>query len=419
MRRTDLAVVGGGASGLAAALAAADAGKKRLSVTVLEKNPRVGKKLLLTGNGRCNLTNREAGDGSHYHGDGGARVMLDRCPPERVLELFRRAGLLCRELEGGRFYPYSLQASSVLNVLRRNLDAFGVEVLCGFEVKFIRKSEGGLILSSPEGDILARRVILAAGGAACPQSGSDGAGFALAKALGHAVGPVCPSLVQVKTDPARVRPLKGVRCPVSAAFRARGKVMRVSEGEVQFTENALSGICIFELSRCFGELRAPADAQIALDLFPEYPADRLAGLFRASAESSEDLSAPQLLEGFLPKTLGIELSRYAFGGLSGALRTEEAGRLAAAAKDFRFPAYGTFSWDRAQVTAGGVPLSELTENLESKKCPGLCLCGELLDVDGDCGGFNLHWAWTSGLIAGKAAMESILEEDGGIWKAKF
>ncbi|WP_326975079.1 NAD(P)/FAD-dependent oxidoreductase [Caproicibacter sp. BJN0012] len=409
MRQADLAVVGGGASGLAAALAAAASGK-RGSAVVLEKNPRVGKKLLLTGNGRCNLTNRGAGDGSHYHGDAGAREVLDRFPPERILELFQKAGLLCRELDGGRIYPYSLQASSVLNVLRRNLDRFGVEVLCGFDVKDIRKSDGGFLLSSPEGDLPARRVILAAGGSACPQSGSDGGGYSLAKALGHTVVPVYPSLAPVKTDPARVRPLKGVRCPVSAAFRTRGQVVRASAGEVQFTENALSGICIFELSRCFGDLRAPKDAEIALDLFSGYSLERVTGLLRAAAEGAGELSAPQLLEGFLPKALCVELSRYAFGGASGVLRREDLGRLASAAKDFRFPVRGTFSWDRAQVTAGGVPLSELTESLESKKCRGLYLCGELLDVDGDCGGFNLHWAWASGLAAGKAAADSLREK---------
>lgn len=409
MRQADLAVVGGGASGLAAALVAAS-GERHCAVAVLEKNPRVGKKLLLTGNGRCNLTNRCAGDSLHYHGDAGARAVLDRFPPERILELFRSAGLLCRELDGGRIYPYSLQASSVLNVLRRNLDRSGVETLCGFDVKSVRKSSGGFVLSSPEGDLSARRVILAAGGSACPQSGSDGGGFRLAKALGHTVGPVHPSLVQVKTDPARVRPLKGVRCPVSASFRARGKTVRTAAGEVQFTENALSGICIFELSRCFGELRTPENAEIALDLFPEYPPERLTGLLCATAVGAGEDLVSQILEGFLPKALGIELLKHALGGASmpaGTLKKDDFKRLATAAKEFRFPARGTFSWDRAQVTAGGVPLSELTEALESKKCPGAYLCGELLDVDGDCGGFNLHWAWASGLTAGRAAAESL------------
>ncbi len=411
MQKVDLAVIGGGASGLAAALAAAEAAQtKKISIAVLEKNPRVGKKLLLTGNGHCNLTNRAAGSPSHYHGDPGALAVLNRFPPEQILSLFQKLGLLCRELDGGRIYPYSLQAPSALNLLRRGLEQRGVKTLCGFDVKSVRKADGGFQISSPAGELLARRTILAAGGAACPRSGSDGCGFALAEALGHSVTPTYPALVPVKTDPVRVRPLKGVRCPALASFRLGGKSVRTSGGEVQFTESALSGICIFELSRCFGELRAPRDAEISLDLFPEYPGKKLEQMLCAAANGNRALSAPELLEGFLPKALGIELARYALGGGSkqaGALKPEDLVRLASAAKQFCFPVRGTFSWDRAQVTAGGVPLSELTGQLESKKCPGLYLCGELLDVDGDCGGFNLNWAWASGLTAGKAAVHRL------------
>jgi predicted Rossmann fold flavoprotein len=411
VQQAALAVVGGGASGLAAALAASRrAGFRPGSVVLLEKNPRVGKKLLLTGNGRCNLTNRNAGDRARYHGDTEARAVLDRFPPEQILRLFQKAGLLCRELDGGRIYPYSLQASSVLNILRRNLDRSGVRVLCDFDVNRIEKSKDGFRLSSPAGALFARRVVLAAGGSACPRTGSDGGGFSLAGKLGHTLRPVYPSLVQVKTDPARVRSLKGVRCPALVSFRAGGKTVRTATGEVQFADGALSGICVFELSRCFGELHAPKDAEIVLDLFPEYETEQLIELLRTAACGETGISAPQLLEGFLPKALGAELSKYALGVTqtkTGLRKTEEFQKLARAAKEYRFPVRGTFSWDRAQVTAGGVPLSELTENLESKKCRGLYLCGELLDVDGDCGGFNLHWAWASGLTAGKAAAESL------------
>ncbi|MFU0832594.1 MAG: Aminoacetone oxidase family FAD-binding enzyme [Oscillospiraceae bacterium] len=411
MQTVDVAVVGGGASGLMAALAASRAVKAHhLSIAILEKNPRVGKKLLLTGNGRCNLTNRSAGSLSHYHGDRKAASVLNSFPPEQVLKLFEKLGLLCRELDGGRIYPYSLQASSVLNVLRRNLDTSGVKTLCDFNVQSIRRQNRGFVLSSPNGEIFARRVILASGGLACPRSGSDGSGFALAESFGHSVRPLCPALVQIKTDPARVRPLKGVRCPASAAFRVNGKSIRTSRGEVQFTDNALSGICIFELSRCVGELHTLQKAEISLDLFPEYTEKKLTALFCAAADGRGILSVPQFLEGFLPKALCIELSKYTFGSASKTMDTLSADdyeRLASSAKAFRFPVLGTLSWDRAQVTAGGVPLSELTDCLESKKCRGLYLCGELLDVDGDCGGFNLHWAWASGMTAGTAAAVGI------------
>jgi predicted Rossmann fold flavoprotein len=411
MQMVDVAIVGGGASGLAAALAAAHSVKTGShSIAILEKNPRVGKKLLLTGNGRCNLTNRSADSLTHYHGDRKAASVLSSFPPEQIIKLFEKLGLLCRELEGGRIYPYSLQASSVLNVLRRSLDFFGVKTLCDFDVKAIRKRNKGFLLSSPNGEIWVRRVILAAGGSACPRSGSDGSGFMLAKSLGHSVKPLHPALVQIKTDPARVRPLKGVRCPASAAFQINRKNIRTSVGEVQFTDNALSGICIFDLSRCVGELRPSQKAEISLDLFPEYSAKRLTALFRAAANGREALPVSQFLEGFLPKALCVELSKYTFGSASKtvvSLKADDFGHLASAAKTFRFPVRGTLSWDRAQVTAGGVPLSELTDCLESKKCRGVYLCGEVLDVDGDCGGYNLHWAWASGVTAGTAAAADI------------
>lgn len=413
MRQADLAVVGGGASGLAAAFCAAKAAQSsKKSIVVLEKNARVGKKLLVTGNGRCNITNRNAGDLSHFHGDEKARDILNRFPPERVLEAFQNMGLLCRELDGGRMYPYSLQASSVLNTLRRGLDSCGVESVCDFPVQSVQKKKDGFVLSSEKEKLLAKTVILAAGGAACPKSGSDGDGFALAKSLGHTVRPVFPSLVLVKTDPARVRPLKGVRCPCRAAFSVGGKQVRAATGEVQFADGALSGICIFELSRCVGEWKNLQNAEISLDLFPDYSKDALRRLFFTALNGTGPISAYELLEGFLPKAVAIELSKFVLGSASHLLRgrsEKDLEQLAAAAKDFRFPVRGTFSWDRAQVTAGGVPLSELKDRLESKKCPGLYLCGELLDVDGDCGGFNLHWAWASGVTAGEAAADAFTE----------
>lgn len=408
MEQADIAVAGGGASGMMAALSAArEAGcaGRRPKIVLLEKNPRVGKKLLLTGNGRCNLTNRNAGP-EHYHGDPGARALLTRFPPERIVARFRELGLLCRELDGGRVYPYSLQAASVLNILRRNLELADVRTVCGFNIEEIRKAPGGFVLSSPEGPVSARRVILAAGGRACPQTGSDGDGCSLARALGHTVTPLFPSLVQVRTDPARVRALRGVRCPARAAFRAGGRTLRSASGEVQFADGALSGICVFELSRCIGELGPGAQAELSLDLAPEYSGEEVRALLEEAGRSAGELTADRLAEGFLPKALGAELARYALGAASrsaGSLSGEELGRLAAAVKDFAFPVLGTLSWEHAQVTAGGVPLSELNEDLESKKAGGLFLCGELLDVDGDCGGFNLHWAWASGAAAGEAA----------------
>ena len=409
----DIAVVGGGASGLMAALAAAREAVCRgtePSVAVLEKNPRVGKKLLMTGNGRCNLTNRNAGP-QRYRGDvQAASPVLNGCPPEKIVGCFRSLGLICRELDEGRFYPYSLQAGSVLNILRRGLEHSGVRTFCGFPVESIRKS-GDMFLLFSQGDcVSARRVILATGGKACPQSGSSGDGYVLLGPLGHSVTPLRPALVQLRTDPARVRPLQGLRCEAEVSLLKNGRVLAASRGEVQFAQGALSGICVFELSRLAG-VSSDEKEELRLDLAPEFSRGELTDFLAAQAEEEPSLPAAGLLEGLLHKSLAAEVGKAA--GIPAAkevsaLTADECGRLADAVKDFRFPVLGTLSWQNAQVTAGGIPLEETDENLQSRKCKGVYLCGEILNLDGGCGGYNLHWAWASGLTAGKASAESLL-----------
>lgn len=407
--------MGGGASGLMAALVsaeeAADLGL-HLKIAVLEKNPRVGKKLLMTGNGRCNLTNRNAGP-SHYHGDVQAsQGLLNDYPPEKILETFRSLGLLCRELNEGRCYPYSLQAGSVLNLLRRRLEHLQVHEICDFPVESIRKSGPNFLVVSNGSRIDARSVILAAGGKACPQSGSAGDGYALLKPFGHSVTELRPALVQLRTDPARTRPLQGVRCEASLSLTEKGEVLASSHGEVQFSQGALSGICVFELSRFASEAHGDKK-EIFLDLAPEFSQKELERFLSVQAKDTPSCPAVQLLEGLLHKSLAAEIGKFA--GIPAAERssslTEDGwGCLAKSVKGFRFPVLGTLSWQNAQVTAGGIPFAETDAHLQSRKCKGIYLCGEILNLDGDCGGYNLHWAWTSGIAAGKAAADALINK---------
>jgi predicted Rossmann fold flavoprotein len=403
VKQVEIAVVGGGASGLMAAASAAAfcaGGGHAPRVAVLEKNDRVGKKLLATGNGRCNLTNLRA-EPSRYHGDTDrCAQVLRQCPPQKILDVFAQMGLFCRELEGGRVYPYSLQGSSVLNLLRRRLESLGVETICDFPVTDVKKTKNGFLVASGEESISTQRVIFCSGGKAGPQFGTDGSIFPVLKSLGHSVTPLRPALVPVKSKPERLRPLKGVRCPAKATFLTHGKQVAFTEGEVQFTDTALSGICIFELARCAG---ASGDGEeISLDLAPETAEEQLAERLRRMEEVFPGLPPAQLLEGMLHRALAVEVVRQAEAGG----RAVFSG-IARAVKDFRFPILGTLSWPQAQVTAGGVPIGETDENFLSKSCKGVYLCGELLDVDGDCGGFNLHWAWATGLAAGEAAAKSV------------
>ncbi len=409
-QKFDIAVVGGGASGLAAALAALRRGReagRRPAVAVVEKNPRVGKKLLMTGNGRCNLTNRNAGP-ARYHGDAAqAAAVLEGCTPQELLNRFRALGLFCRELEDGRLYPYSLQASAVLNVLRRALQSAGGAELCGLPVESVRKSGDGFTLSAGETRLFARRVIVATGGKACPQSGSSGDGYALLAPFGHSVTGLRPALVQIRTEPARTRSLHGVRCEAGVLLTAGGRTVASSRGEVQFAQGALSGICIFDLSRYVDR---PSGMELSLDLAPEFSGEKLADFFAAQAKAAPACPAGSVPEGLLPKALAAETEKAAGiapAAAASAPSAEDWGRLAATVKRFRFPVLGTLSWQNAQVTAGGIPLAETDGGLQSRKCAGIYLCGEILNLDGGCGGYNLHWAWASGIAAGHAAADSL------------
>lgn len=403
-RRYEFAIVGAGASGLAAAGETVQAG----STIVLEAGKKPGRKLLATGNGRCNLGNRFVSP-ERYHGDvqRAARV-LERFPTEKLEQFWRKNGLLCRELTEGRLYPYGLQASSVLECLLRRVVQRGGELRCEFPVEEIRREQGFLTLSGPAGQVRARRVILACGGMASPSLGGSGAGYRLASSLGHSVTELFPSLVPLTSVPARTRPLKGARSLAEISLWAGNRGVASSRGEVQFTGEGLSGICVFEISRAYGELSAEdkRTAKLSVCLMPEYgPGDICA--FLRTAAASPLLPAQELLDGMLNRLVAREVLREAVKELPAfakQLRAEQLRAVAARVRDLRFPITGTAGWGTAQVTAGGVPLKEVdVSTLESRRCPGVYLTGELLNVDGDCGGFNLHWAWASGLLAGRSA----------------
>lgn len=425
MARYDIAVIGGGPAGLMAALAAAEAGKYsgKLSIAVLEKNPRVGKKLLITGNGRCNLTNQKL-EMCRYHGDiAEAERVLELLPPQKVVRFFEEKGLLCREEGQGRVYPQSGQASSVLDVLRLHLSRLGVEERCGFPLVSLKKTERFFLVQSSTGETAeAARVILACGGKAAPQTGSSGDGYVLAKSLGHSVNEVFPALLQVKTEPERVKALKGIRCPALVRLLADGKALQEESGEVQFADGCLSGICVFQLSRRVGKWmqdkkttgRHPAGLlEISLDLLEGRRESEVLSILKRRAALSPPLPLTEFLTGIVNKRLGQELIKRI--GLqnaeAGLLRESQLWNLAALLKDFRFPVLGVMPWANAQVTAGGVPLKEIDcTTMASKRSRGLYLAGEVLNVDGDCGGYNLQWAWASGMLAGRACARS-LEED--------
>lgn len=419
MRRTEIAVVGGGASGLMAALTAAEEQKRQhrpISVLVLEAAQKPGRKLLATGNGRCNLTNMR-GELSRFHGDvPAAEAVLGKYPPQAVVRRFLSLGLLCREEDEGRVYPNSGQAASVLSLLLEHLQALGAEILCEWPVSQISREGAGFRLHSSQGDeMLAQRVILATSGKAAPQLGSNGSGYALSKAAGHSCTPCFPALVPVICgENKRCKALHGVRCRGRVSLLGDGKLLGEELGEIQFTDYGLSGVCVFQLSRMASEWAQSktvngkrfTSLQFSLDLLPNYTHEELLGMLQRRKRLLPKSDSMALLSGFLPVALARQITKEVLEKAAPVemLSPSDIEKTLLAAKNYTFTVKTTQDWNRAQVTAGGVPLSEICpQTLESSRCSGLYLCGELLNLDGDCGGYNLQWAWASGMAAGKAA----------------
>ena len=397
-----IGIIGGGASGMAAALAAAE--NKEIQVVLMERQTRVGRKLLSTGNGRCNLTNLHAGTGG-YHGSAPefAKYAISQFPPEAALNWFHGLGLLTVAEDSGRVYPYSDQANSVVDVLRFALEQPNITVKLGFEVEKVKKTSNGFRLEAKGETVECDKLIVACGGLAGTKLGGSMSGYKLLRSLGHKCTRLRPTLVQIKTSWGGVTGLKGVRANCRAAIFHNGVKTAESTGELQFTEYGLSGPVIFEVSRdvCQGG----GDWVCRLDFLPHIQDDELkAELLGRKATA---LPASELLTGILHNRLGRVLTQAA-GIRSGCAISEladaELEQVARTVKGFEVPLTEPMGMDCAQVTAGGIVTEEFEpQTMESRLVPGLYACGEVLDVDGDCGGYNLQWAWSSGRLAGASA----------------
>lgn len=398
-----VAVIGAGASGMMAALTAAE--NKENRVLLFERQQRAGRKLMATGNGRCNLSNTELTI-QNYHGadPSFASFALEAFPPEKALAFFGSLGLLTVREPSGRVYPLSDSANSVVDVLRFACLCAGVELLTSCPVRAIKREGESFRILAEEQSYSADRVIVACGGMAGAKLGGVSDGYELLCALGHRRTSLLPSLVQVTTDPEYPRALKGVRADAELKILSQGEQLAVSRGELQFTEKGLSGPVTFEISRAVSCLCGrPAEARI--DFLPDYPEAEILEKLRAKCASFGVLPCEELFTGMLHNRLGKMLLKYS--GLRSQktladLSEEELRSAARAAKDFRLPVKGTEGFDNAQVTAGGIRTEEFDPHtLESWIVPGLFACGEVLDIDGDCGGYNLQWAWASGRLAGR------------------
>lgn len=396
----DVIIIGGGASGMTAAITAAQRG---CSVLVLERMDKLGKKILATGNGRCNLTNSYM-DEECYRGEkpGFPFAMLEVFGAAETLDFFQSMGMLTTDV-GGYYYPASMQASTVVDTLEGKIKSLGIEVKTGIEVEKIQKIKDFFHVKSGKKQYQSRNVILAAGGTAQEKLGSNGSGYALAKGLGHTVTDIFPALVALESNEKFFKQLAGVRNVCGLTVHINGQKAAVQEGEVQFTKYGISGIPVFQMSRyAIDALRRKKKVEVVLNLMPEQIT--LKEMMEYFQKVGSYKTAEEFLQGFLNKKLAFTvLNRL---NIRPEISVKEIGQkemrqIRTMIQKFTVPVSGYKGFDMAQVTAGGVSVREVMEGtLESKIHRGLYFAGELLDVDGTCGGYNLQWAFTSGYIAG-------------------
>ncbi|MCI9337777.1 MAG: aminoacetone oxidase family FAD-binding enzyme [Lachnospiraceae bacterium] len=423
-------IVGGGAAGMMAAVTAARRGGK---VTLLEGNDRLGKKILSTGNGKCNLGNEKLGAEDYYTGRPDIlEECLRRFGTGDTISFFQGIGLLVKS-RNGYLYPACEQAAAVLDALRYEVRAAGVEVVTDFKVQSIERGRrtGRFRVQGTGGYCSFDRVILACGGKAAPRTGSDGSGYELAGQLGHGLAPTVPALVQLKCREESLKAVAGVRADAHIVVYFQGKPAAQERGELQLTEYGVSGIPMFQLSRTVNYILAGErthsktyqsagqrekrpergtvpgeDVEIEIDFLPDYTDEEYRALCAARKPLRRQRTVEEFFTGLLHKKLMllfIKLAGLKPGEAAGEADERKLNRVYELCRHWRLHVTGSNSYDSAQVCAGGVLLDEVTGELESKLVPGLYFAGEILDVDGRCGGYNLQWAWSSGFVAGCGA----------------
>ncbi|MBR5994673.1 MAG: aminoacetone oxidase family FAD-binding enzyme [Lachnospiraceae bacterium] len=398
-------IIGGGASGLTAALYAHRNGA---SVTVFERKDRVGKKILVTGNGRCNFTNEYMKPECYYTDDTDfVGKVLSEYSKDDLCLFFMGLGLLIKE-KNGYYYPACEQASAVLDVIRNALDETDVEIKTESLVTEVKKNKSGFSVKTESGETFSfDKIIIATGGKAGIGTKEQANGYDLLKSLGHKIGKLYPALTQMKCEGLNFKGLAGVRSDCEMYVFSDENLIMQQAGEVLFTDNGLSGIVSFQVSHCVAELLDnKKDVNILMNLLPGFDEESLKNFVISKILLHENSTVENFFTGFLNKKLNVEIIKR--NGLKPSARVCDYDRdtiinAVLSMQEILVKAVGVNGFDKAQVTGGGVPTAELSDTLESKICEGLYITGELMDVDGICGGYNLQWAFSTGAIAGKNA----------------
>lgn len=403
--QSDCIILGGGASGLCAA---AWLGRQGMRVTVLERLGRAGKKLLATGNGRCNLSNTAMDANSYGNGADFVRCVYGVTPPRDVLAFFASLGLMTT-VEDGRIYPRTLSAASVLDVLRMACERENVTIVTDCEAVGLTPSRrGGWSVQAADGrGFFALHALVAMGGSAAPGMGTDGAGTRLLAQLGHRITPLYPALVQLRCDHPALRALRGIRIQAKLTLLVNDVPAASEQGELLFADYGVSGVCVFQLSRHVGPALQKGDqVRLLCNLLPEIAPQDVMPWLLARTQAFPAAPMQALFTGVFARLLAQTLLRQA--GISptlpaGQLTHAQAQALCGAISTFPLPVTGTQGFSSAQVTRGGVALSDVDPcTMASRLFPGLYIAGEALDIDGPCGGYNLHFAFASALTAARS-----------------
>ncbi len=384
----DVIIIGGGASGLTAMIDLLQNGVK--NVTLLERLDRVGKKITATGNGQANLLNDDLRD-EYYHSekDGFYSFALKNHGVEDYKSFLRSIGIVVSSDEQGRVYPVSKQANSVVDFMRAYLINEGADIKTGVFVTEVVKKDGLFTVRSALGDTFtAKHVLLCTGGNAQKQFGTDGNGYQIAKKLGHTITKIYPSLVQLKANTDDIKPLKGLKADARLTAIIGGKKVRTEEGEILFTDYGVSGNAVFKISPAFA---TDEEKLLSVEFLPNFDLLTVKDIVVERKKNLSYIANEELLNGLVHKQISKAIIKRSDG---------TAKSIAVACKNFEIKILGSTGFNYAQVTRGGVSAFELDDKtMRSNKCDNLYIVGEVVDVDGDCGGYNLQWAYSSARTA--------------------
>lgn len=400
----DVIIVGAGASGCFLALTLKYK-NPNLKVALIEKNDKLGKKLLITGNGRCNLGNTNITI-DNYNSSSSLNNFISQLKENGYLNYLKNFGILTKKEDTStRLYPYSNQAINVCKSFERALEKEKVNVIYNYDVKDVTYKNDYFVINN---NLRGKKVVIATGGKTYPKTGSTGMGYNILKSFGHTITKLYPSLAHLKTDYKYIKDLQGVRTDVVAKLNVNDKTILTEKGQIQFTKDSLSGICIFNLSRYVNKyLEKDKKVDVVVDLVPDYDESYINNYLKEfnSYNVSDAISCILNKKVADVITKNLKLSNKTICDIS----KTELENISYTLKNMHFNITATGDFETSQVTSGGALLSEFTNTLESKKISGLYASGEVLDVDGICGGYNLSWAFTSALIVAEGILKDNLK----------